>query len=67
MKTKRFEVPQDLVCEFAEKVLELELVNRIVDAQDDIITIEIRYDAQEKEALYDLIEWYDENVETTAE
>ncbi|MFZ4521082.1 MAG: hypothetical protein ACOYNC_05225 [Bacteroidales bacterium] len=67
MKKKKFEVPQDLMSEFAEKVVELELVNRIVGVEDDIVTIEIRYEAQEKEVIYDLIEWYDENVETTVE
>ncbi len=67
MKNKMFEVPQDLISEFAEKVLDLELVNRIVGTGEDTVTIEIRYEAQEKEALYDLIEWYDENVETTEE
>jgi hypothetical protein len=67
MKIKKFEVPQDLVCEFAEKIVALELVNKIVGSDDDVVTIEIRYDAQEKEALYNLIEWYDENVETTVD
>ena len=67
MKNKMFEVPQDLISEFTEKVLDLELVNRIVGTGEDTVTIEIRYEAQEKEALYDLIEWYDENVETTEE
>jgi hypothetical protein len=67
MKIKKFEVPQDLICEFAEKLVELELVNRIVSSEDEVVTIEVRYEAQEKEALYDLIEWYDENVETTVE
>ncbi len=67
MKSKKFEVPQDLICEFAEKLVELELVNRIVSSDNDVVTIEVRYEAQEKEVLYDLIEWYDENVETTVE
>ena len=65
MKSRKFEVPQDLICEFAEKVVEAELVNRIVDADEDSLTIEIRYDSQEKEAVYDLLDWYNDHVDSS--
>lgn len=64
MKSKLFEVPAESVIEFAEKMLELELVNRITGTGDETLEIEIRYDSGDKEALYELMEWFDEHVES---
>jgi hypothetical protein len=67
MKNTKFKVPQDLICEFAEKVVESELVNRIVDVDDEVLTIEIKYNPDEKSAVYDLMDWVDDNVEQSDE
>lgn len=62
MKIRNFEIPVDFIIEFADLLLEKELTNEIVETSDDTITIEIQYDSDDKDAVFDLIEWYDENV-----
>jgi hypothetical protein len=67
MKSKKFIIPQELIAEFAQQVVDSQLINQIVDVNDDVLTIEIKYDADEKTAVYDIIEWAEDNIETSGE
>ena len=63
MKTKKFEIPSDLMPEFAEALSESGLENEISGREDDNIIVNVNYEPEERPQLYELLEWYDDNVE----
>ena len=58
MKNKQFEIHKDDIIEFAEKLEELDLENRITGADDDdeMINVTVFYSREEKEDMEALIE-----------
>ena len=61
MKIKTFEIPTDNMIEFADLLIENELSNEITGTNDDCIIIEVQYEPDEREAVFNLTEWY-ENI-----
>lgn len=65
MKNKSFIIPVDSVIEFTEQLINSELDNQITefDAENETITIDVAYDTANRETMYDLIEWVEDNIE----
>jgi len=63
MKTKKFEIPSDLMAEFAELLSDSCLENEISGRADENIIVSVNYEPEERQQLYELLEWYDDNVE----
>jgi hypothetical protein len=62
MKRKTFEIPIDNVIEFADLLTENELTNEITGTSDDAIIVEVRYEPDEREAVFNITEWYEDTV-----
>ncbi len=61
MKSKEFNVPADLIVEFAEVLTENELVHAITGTTaDDEIIIEVDYEKSERQAIFELMELLEE-------
>jgi hypothetical protein len=64
MKTKSFEIPTDSIAGFAEQLQELELTNEIVGVgAEDAILVDVYYEPNERQAIFTLQEWVEDNVE----
>lgn len=64
MKTRRFEVPEDMMAEFAGIIGEHELTNAIQGVNDDDeIIVDVRYDLRDRKAIFELIELLDPDEE----
>jgi hypothetical protein len=64
MKSKIFTIPKDSMVEFSDKLTDLELTNEITGiTEDEEITIEVSYEPDEKQNVFDLMEWVEDNVE----
>jgi hypothetical protein len=60
MKTRTFEVPSDSMTEFAEIIGNNELDNTIQGINDDEeIIIDVHYEADERQAVFELMELLD--------
>jgi hypothetical protein len=59
MKIKRFEIPVEHMIEFAELLVDNELTNEIVDTDDSEIVVEVQYEPDERDAVFNLTEWYE--------
>lgn len=60
MKTRTFEVPVDSMVEFAEILEDYSLNNTIQGTnEDDEIIIDVHYESDERQAVYDLMELLD--------
>ena len=60
MKTRTFEVPADSITEFAEIIGNNELDNTIQGINDDEeIIIDVHYEADERQAVFELMELLD--------
>jgi hypothetical protein len=60
MKTKTFEIPVDSMVEFAELLEEHDLTGEITgtNSEDEIVVV-ISYEPSEREAVFDITEWYE--------
>jgi hypothetical protein len=67
MKIKTFEIPADHMIEFSDLLVENELSNEITGTNDDAIIIEVQYEPDEREAVFNLTEWYENTVLEDAE
>jgi len=64
MKTRTFEVPVDSIFEFAEILEQNNLDSTIQGTNgDDEILIDVHYEPEEREALFELMELLDPNDE----
>lgn len=64
MRKARFEVPGEVIGEFTEKMVELELENSIVGkTEDNEIVVEVLYEKSEAEQVDELEEYLDELIE----
>lgn len=64
MKTKKFEIPVDSMLEFAEQLIENELTNEIIGTTDeDQIVVEVSYSPDERQSMFALVEWFEDNIE----
>ena len=60
MKTRTFEVPADSMTEFAEIIGNNDLDNTIQGINDDEeIIVDVHYDADERQAVFELMELLD--------
>lgn len=60
---KKFNVPEDLMTDFAGKLAEKDLANEIKGINDDgDIQVTVQYDADQRLDVFELSEWY-ENLE----
>jgi len=68
MKKRTFEIPADSMADFAEVLAESNLENEICgkNENDDII-VKVYYDAEDKEQIFELVEWYEENIDSEDE
>lgn len=65
MRKARFEVPGEVIGEFSEKMVELELENSIVGkTEDNEIIVEVLYEKVEAEQVDELEEYLDELIES---
>ena len=65
MKKRIFEVPTDNMADFAEVLEESNLENEICGKSDnDDIIVKVYYEPNEREQIFDLVEWYEDNIET---
>ena len=49
--------------EFAGQLTDLELSNEIIGTtDDDEIVVEVSYEPEERSSVFDLTEWYEDNV-----
>ncbi|MEI6765060.1 MAG: hypothetical protein WCM76_05420 [Bacteroidota bacterium] len=66
MKKKSFEIPASELAGFAELLQETGLRNEIAGKgeEDDNIIINIFYQPDERQAVYELMEWVDDNIGT---
>ena len=63
-KTKKFKIPSDNMVGFASELSDLGLSNEITGVDDDDnIIVEVSYDSNERNELFELMAWYDDNVE----
>ena len=62
MKNKQFEIHNDDIVSFAEKIVELDLDCRITgaDTDDDLIYVTVFYERDDKEDMETLIEFINE-------
>ena len=61
MRTVTFEVPAEVMADFAEKLIELELTNSIVGKNDDgEFEFEVEYDRSESEDVDELEEFLED-------
>jgi hypothetical protein len=64
MKNRKFEIPAELLAEFAEMLSERGIENQLDGTtEDNDVIVSIFYDPSEREAVLELMEWYEENVE----
>ena len=64
MKTRRLEIPEEKMAEFACIIGEHELENTIQGVNDDDeIIVEVRYDLRDRKAIFELIELLDPDEE----
>jgi hypothetical protein len=66
MKSRKFSVPADSIVEFAEIVENNELETKIVgtdEDNDENIIVEIRYEQEERSAVFELMELLDPDDE----
>lgn len=64
MKTKSFEIPADSITGFVEQLEESELNNEIKGlGEDEKILIDVFYEPSERQAMFDLQEWVEDNVD----
>jgi hypothetical protein len=64
MRTRTFEVPTDVISEFAEALAEHELTNEINGvSKDGEILIEVTYETNERESILELMELLDDHKE----
>ena len=64
---RNLQVPEDAMLEVATMLSENEIENQITDVneKDELITVEVRYEKEEKETIgeiIDVIDGYDEGV-----
>jgi hypothetical protein len=63
MLRKQFEIPTDSIAEFTELLAETELANEIKGTNDNgEIIIEVAYNSVERDKVFDLVEWCDDNI-----
>jgi hypothetical protein len=62
MKSKIFSVPPDLMVQFADELLEMELKSEITGTTDDEVLITVFHTDEEREAVYKLIAWLDDQI-----
>lgn len=62
MKSKIFSVPPDLMVQFADELLEMELKSEITGTTDDEVIITVFHTEEEREAVYKLISWLDDHI-----
>jgi hypothetical protein len=63
MKCKKFLIPEDLIADFAGKLVEKELSNEIKGVNEDgEIEITVHYDSDQRFDVFELSEWW-ENLE----
>ncbi|MBS1634314.1 MAG: hypothetical protein JST26_00230 [Bacteroidetes bacterium] len=68
MKTKEFEVPSDLITEFAGALADHNLTNEINGVNEDgEILIEVSYNKNERAAVFELTELLDDYYEESEE
>lgn len=68
MRTKEFEVPVEVIKDFAELIEEHELSNEILGLNEDgDLRIEISYEKDDREALMNLMELIDDFYEEETE
>jgi hypothetical protein len=64
MKTKEINVPAEIITEFADLLAEHNLTNEILGSTDDgEIIIEVQYEKEERQAVFELLELIDDNEE----
>lgn len=64
MRKAKFEVPTEVIGEFTEKMVELELENSIIGkTEDDEIEVEVLYEKNEAQAVDELEEFLEELIE----
>jgi hypothetical protein len=64
MRKKSFEVPVDSMIEFAEVIEENQLMSQIVGTNDeDDIMVEVEYERSQRDAILDLMELLEVEVE----
>ena len=63
MRKVSFEVPQEVIGDFTEKLTELELENSIVGkTEDDEIKVEVHYEKNESKQVDELEEYLEELI-----
>jgi hypothetical protein len=63
-KVKEFIIPADQIVDFAEVLADSGLENEIAGKMDDdSIIISVYYEVSERPQLYEVWEWFDDNVE----
>lgn len=68
MKTREFEVPTNIIAEFASLLVDHELDNEIMGiGEGGSIIIEVRYENKEKAGLFALVEFMDDYNGNTEE
>ena len=68
MLHREFEIPAENMADFSEMLAETELANEVKGTNDDgEIIIEVSYSSKEREKVFDLIQWVEENVEIDEE
>ena len=64
MKTREFNVPANIMIEFAEALAENELTNEITGTtEDNEVVIEVQYEKSERQAIFELMEMVDDAQE----
>jgi hypothetical protein len=64
MRTREFEVPTEVIAEFAEALDQHSLTNEINGVNDDgEILIEVSYEKNERESILELMELLDDHKE----
>lgn len=64
MRNKKFEIPVDCMSDFAEVLADSELENEICGRSDnDDIIIKVHYEPEDREKVFELMEWIEDNVE----
>jgi hypothetical protein len=68
MRKAKFEVPSEVIGEFTEKMVELELENSIVGkTEDDEIEVEVLYEKNEADKVDELEEFLENLIENIEE